>query len=106
MVEKNDATVYWNTVAWRDTQSNFHVAYDHPQLGDDREARRFRFFDRLAERTDRTVEEVEAEFHRKHQYVQYLEQEGMDDFTELFGFLSDLQTNEAATVERATREVA
>jgi type IV secretory pathway ATPase VirB11/archaellum biosynthesis ATPase len=104
VVEKDDATVYWNTVAWRDTENNFHVAYDHPQLGESKEERRLRFFDRLADRTDRTVEEVEAEFHRKHQYVQYLEQEGMNDFAELFGFLSDLQTNEAATVERAKRE--
>jgi type IV secretory pathway ATPase VirB11/archaellum biosynthesis ATPase len=106
VVEKEDATVYWNTVAYRDTQGNFHVAYDHPQLGESKEGIRFRFFDRLADRTDRTVEEVEAEFHRKHQYVQYLEQEGMDDFAEVFGFLSDLQTNEAATVERAKREEA
>lgn len=107
VVEKDDATVYWNTVAWRDTKSNFHIAYDHPQLGggSDTRERRLRFFDRLAARTDRTVEAVEAEFHRKHQYVQYLEQEELSDFRELFGFLSDLQTNEAATVERAKREI-
>ncbi|USZ69216.1 type II/IV secretion system ATPase subunit [Halorussus salilacus] len=104
-VRKDDVTVYWNTVAWRDTEGEFHLAYDHPRLdgGGDERARRLRFFDRLANRTDRTVEEVEAEFHRKHGYVQYLEREGMDDFDELFGFLSDLQTNEAATVERAGR---
>ena len=105
-IRKDDVTVYWNTVAWRDTDGRFHLAYDHPQLGDggDGHARRLRFFDRLAERTDRPVEDVEAEFHRKHRYVQYLEQEEMDDFEELFAFLSDLQTNEAATVERAKRE--
>ncbi|WP_132057070.1 type II/IV secretion system ATPase subunit [Halorussus amylolyticus] len=111
-IRKDDATVYWNTVAWRDTHGEFHLASDrsdasdHPnsERGGDGRARRLRFFDRLAERTDRTVAEVEAEFHRKHRYVQYLEREGMDDFEELFAFLSDLQTNEAATVERAKRE--
>lgn len=102
-VEKDDATVYWNTVAHRDTDGEFHLAYDHPRLGDEREQRRHRFFDRLAARTDRSVAEVEDEFHRKHGYVQYLAQEGMNDFEELFGFLSDLETNEAATVERAKR---
>jgi len=105
-VRKDDATVYWNTVAYRDTDGRYRFAYDHPQLGDADRDRRFRFFDRLAARTDRTVEDVEAEFHRKHRYVQYLQREGMDDFEALFGFLSDLQTNEAATVERAKREGA
>ncbi|WP_134669405.1 type II/IV secretion system ATPase subunit [Halorussus marinus] len=102
-VRKDDATVYWNTVAYRDTDGRYRFAYDHPQLGDDERDRRHRFFHRLAARGDRTVEDVEAEFHRKHRYVQYLQREGMDDFEALFGFLSDLQTNEAATVERANR---
>jgi len=105
-IEKDDATVYWNTVARRGTDGEYRMAYDHPRLGDgeaDGEELRHRFFDRLAERTDRSVEEVENEFHRKHGYVQYLEQEGTDDFADLFEFLSDLQTNEAATVERAKR---
>jgi len=36
--------------------------------------------------------------------VQYLVQEGVSDFDELFGFVSDLRTDEAATVERARSE--
>nr|WP_192498318.1 hypothetical protein [Halorussus halophilus] len=108
-IRKDETSVYWNTVAWRDHDGEFRVAYDHPQLDGQSEAEArsldFRFFHHLAKRTDRTVEEVEAEFHRKHRYVQYLKKEEMNDFEEVFGFLSDLQTNEAATVERARREV-
>ena len=58
-------------------------------------------FDRIAEKTDSPVREVEADFHRKHRYVRYLAREGIDDFDELFEFLADLETNESATVGRA-----
>jgi len=71
-IEKDETTVYWNTVAWRDTDGSFQVAYDNSDSGEGNEGIRFRFFDRLAERTDRTVAEVEAEFQRKHRYVQYM----------------------------------
>jgi type IV secretory pathway ATPase VirB11/archaellum biosynthesis ATPase len=104
-IEKDETTVYWNTVARRDTEGNFEIAYDTAELGAGNEAARFRFFDRLAERTDRTAAEVETEFQRKHQYVQYMVQEGMSDFDELFEFLADLRNDEAATVERVKREV-
>jgi putative IMPACT (imprinted ancient) family translation regulator len=105
-IEKDETTVYWNTVAWRDTEGNFHVAYDNEKEIKGNKNIRFRFFDRLAERTDRTVDEVEAEFQRKHRYVQYMAREEMNDFEELFAFLADLRNDEAATVERATREEA
>jgi len=62
-----------------------------------------RIFHRIADRTDRHVQTVEAEFHRKLRYVRYLEREGLDDFEELFAFVADLETNEAATVERLRR---
>jgi len=68
---------------------------------DDRECD-MRVFHRLAEQTDRPVGAVEAEFHRKHRYVRYLRRDGVDDFRDLFEFLADLRTNEAATVERAS----
>lgn len=110
-IEKDGTKIYWNEVAWRDTDGTFCIDYDHPQLdGDDsqlddeRHQLGFRYFDRLARATDRTVEEVEDEFHRKHRYVQYLEREGVTDFDELFAFLADLQTNEAATVERVRHD--
>jgi hypothetical protein len=105
-IRKEETTVYWNAVAWRDRDGQFRLDYDHPQFGDDERRVGLRFFDRLAERTDRSVETVEEEFHRKHRYVQYLEREGVSDFDELFSFLADLQNNETATVERAKREGA
>ena len=37
-VEKNGATVHWNTVGWRDTDGTFHLEYDHPDLGDEVDA--------------------------------------------------------------------
>ncbi len=106
VIEKGGAKIHWNAVAWRDTDGEYRVAYDHPQLGDDRRRLGFRTFHRLAAMTDRTVEEVEAEFHRKHRYVRYLVRDGVDDFEELFEFLADLRTDKAATVERVARKLA
>ena len=63
-------------------------------------------FERIARMTDRSVAEVEAEFHRKHGYVEYLVREDLTDVDTLFGFLSDLRTDEAATVERIERSRA
>ncbi|MCG1002149.1 MULTISPECIES: type II/IV secretion system ATPase subunit [Halobacterium] len=61
------------------------------------------FFDRLAAHTDRPVEDVHAEFAQKRRYVQYLDREGVAAFDDLFGLLSDLRTDETATVERLQR---
>ncbi len=61
-----------------------------------------RTFHSIANRSDRPVAAVEAEFHRKHRYVRYLREDGVEGFTDLFEFLADLRTNEAATVERAS----
>ncbi|SFL00081.1 Type IV secretory pathway ATPase VirB11/Archaellum biosynthesis ATPase [Halogranum rubrum] len=105
VVEKDDTEIHWNTVAWRDTSGEFHLDYAHPQLGDDSRRVGLTTFDRLAARTDRDVEAVEAEFHRKHRYVQYLVREGVEDVETLFDFLADLRTDEAATVERASRQL-
>lgn len=101
VVEKNGRRIHWNTVAWRDTDGAYHHDYDHPELGDSTCRIGVRLFERLATVTDRSVEDVEAEFHRKHRYVQYLDREGVTDFDELFGFLADLRADEAATVARA-----
>ncbi|MFB6155367.1 MAG: ATPase, T2SS/T4P/T4SS family, partial [Haloferacaceae archaeon] len=105
-IEKQGRDVYWNTVAYRDTDGEFHLAYDHPELGDERRRLDHRVFHRLASATDREVEAVEAEFRRKHRYVEYLVREDVSDFDRLFGFLSDLRTDEAATVERVRRRLA
>jgi len=104
-LRKDGTTIYWNTVARRTHDGDFAFAYDHPHLGDGNRDLGMCVFHRLAERTDRPIEAVEDEFHRKHRYVQYLEREGVTDFDELFGFLADLRTNEAATVERASRRI-
>jgi type IV secretory pathway ATPase VirB11/archaellum biosynthesis ATPase len=66
VVSKDGTEIYWNTVAWRDADGHFRFAYDHPDLGDDDHDVRLGVFDRLAERTDSTRSEVEADFHRKH----------------------------------------
>jgi type IV secretory pathway ATPase VirB11/archaellum biosynthesis ATPase len=111
IVRKQGTTVYWNTVAWRDPDGEFGFAYDHPDLAgttsDDRAAERvcnLRTFERIAGMTDRSVDAVEDEFHRKHRYVRYFVREGVDDFDALFDLLADLKTDEAATVERLHRQ--
>ncbi|MFB6268669.1 MAG: type II/IV secretion system ATPase subunit, partial [Halobacterium sp.] len=61
------------------------------------------FFERVAAQTDRPVADVHDEFERKRRYVEYLEREEVSDFDDLFGLLSDLRTDETATVERLQR---
>jgi len=120
-IRKDETTVYWNSIARRTPDGGFEFDYAHPELerasggprgedggwdgvasdgGDPESEMSIRFFHRLADRTDRPLADVEAEFRRKHRYVRYLEREGVDDFDHLFDFLADLRTNEAATVER------
>jgi len=105
-IEKDGTAVHHNRVLDRTSDGGWAFEYDHPKLGDPTERRGIRTFDRIAERTDRPIEAVEAEFHRKHGYVEYLVREGMTDMEEVFGFLSDLRTDEAATVERLQRRHA
>ncbi|MDV7349715.1 type II/IV secretion system ATPase subunit [Halorubrum distributum] len=120
VVEAGGESVRFNTVAWRDGDGTFRFpgapggdadegisragaagAGDAP--GDGRGGPRFRVFDRIANRTDRDREAVAAEFASKRRYVEYLVRDGVDDPDELFEFLADLRTDEAATVERAAR---
>jgi hypothetical protein len=90
-------------VARRDHDGSFRFAYDHPGLGDNGHELRTAAFDRLSTRTDRPVEAVERTFRRKHGYVEYLVRESRSDVGDLFAFLADLRTDEAATVERVRR---
>ena len=113
VVEKEGTTLYYNTVLWREPDGSFGMAYDHPDLGGadaatDGETRRnaLRVFHRIADATDSDPEAIEREFRRKHGYVEYLVREGVTDVSRLFGFLSDLRTDEAATVERVRRRQA
>lgn len=113
VVEKDGTTLYYNTVVWREPDGSFGMAYDHPDLGGDDAATdgethrsALRVFHRLADATDSDPEAIEREFRRKHAYVEYLLREGITDMSRLFGFLSDLRTDEAATVERVRRRQA
>ncbi len=103
VVQKQETPVYWNTVARRTPDGEFTFAHEHPELGDDDRELGVRTIERIANRTDRPVEAVEREFHRKHRYVRHMVREGIDDFDAMFDLLADLETNEAATVERLTR---
>ncbi|OYR53810.1 type II/IV secretion system ATPase subunit, partial [Halorubrum halodurans] len=108
VIERDDTSVHYNTVAWRDPAGGFRMdgaptadaAASYPDGG-----RRLHALARLAERTDRDLDAVESEFAAKHRYVEYLVRDGLDDFDELFEFLADLRADEAATVERAARSM-
>ncbi|SFR34190.1 type II/IV secretion system ATPase subunit [Halorubrum sodomense] len=118
VVETGAESVPYNTVAWRDGDGAFR--FPGAPGGDGAEGAgatrssdapgggrgggpRFRVFDRIANRTDRDREAVAAEFESKRRYVEYLVRDGVDGPDELFEFLADLRTDEAATVERAAR---
>ncbi|MDH5020166.1 type II/IV secretion system ATPase subunit [Halobacterium rubrum] len=103
-IQKDGGAVHFRRVAERDADAG--GAGD----GDDsnysfRGVEDVRFFDHLAARTDRSVDAVREEFERKRRYVEYLHRENVSDFEELFGLLSDLRTDETATVERLQRRV-
>jgi type IV secretory pathway ATPase VirB11/archaellum biosynthesis ATPase len=102
-IERGNTTVYYNTILQR-TDDDFMFAYDHPVLGDSMRGTRLHLFEQLADRTDQRVESVEASFHRKHRYVEYLVQECVTDINELFVFLANLGEEETATVERESRQ--
>jgi len=106
VIRKQGTAVYWNTVAWRTEQGEFAFAYEHPELGDSDRTCNVRTLARIAKLTDRSVDAVEDEFHRKHRYVRHMVREDIDEFDALFELLADLQTNETATVERLSRQVA
>ncbi|PSP83834.1 secretion system protein [Halobacteriales archaeon QS_6_64_34] len=102
-IEKDGERIHYNTLCRRRPDGSFDIAYDHPQLGDGRRRVETGIFDRLARLRDEPTETVEETFHRRHRYVKYLVREGITDFEALFGVLADLETNEAATVERLRR---
>ena len=111
VIRKQGTAVHWNTVAWRRPEGGFAFAYDHPDFDEgDREPtpgggdRQLHTFERVAALTDRSVAAVEDEFHRKHRYVRYFVREGIDGFEGLYDLLADLETDEAATVERLSRQ--
>jgi type IV secretory pathway ATPase VirB11/archaellum biosynthesis ATPase len=101
VVEKAGTRIHWNEVFRRDVDGSF--ALSGPSDPGDPDERGFRLFHRVAAATDRTAEAIEREFRRKRRYVEFLDKEGITDFDALFDLLADLQTDEAATVERLQR---
>jgi len=97
VVRKRNTPVYWNRIARRTEDGGFAVDYEH-----DGESH-LQTLQRIAGLTDRPVEAVRAEFDRKHRYVEHMVRQGIDDFETTFDLLADLQTDEAATVERLAR---
>ncbi|WP_227131985.1 type II/IV secretion system ATPase subunit [Halorubellus salinus] len=103
-VEKDGTTVYYDEVLSRTPDGEFERAYEHPDLHDTAASRRCEHavFETIADRTDRTVDAVEDEFHRKHRYVEHFVRDGVRDVDELFSVVADLRTDEAATVASRT----
>ncbi|MFB6132002.1 MAG: secretion system protein [Halanaeroarchaeum sp.] len=63
-------------------------------------------FEQLTSPANPDVSDVAAEYRRRVRYVRYLQTADMRDADDVFGFLADLRTDEAATVERIRRVVA
>lgn len=103
-IEKDGVTVHYNRALERTPNDAWEFGYRHPKLGDPATKMGIRTLDRIADETNRSIEAVEAEYHRKFDYVEYFLDDGLTDFDSLFAFLSDLRTNEAATVERIRRD--
>ena len=99
-IEKHGTAVYWNTIVWRRPDGEFAVAYDSAEAEDGS----VQTLTGIAEMTDRTRTAVEQEFEQKHRYIKHMVREDRNDFDELFELLADLETNEAATVERLNRQ--
>jgi type IV secretory pathway ATPase VirB11/archaellum biosynthesis ATPase len=104
VVERDGVTVRYATVCERTTDGGFAFAHDGDGTDTASLPGEIHTFQRIADRTNRTVDDVEDEFDLKHRYVQFLVREGVDDTDELFGFLSDLRANEPATVERVAAD--
>lgn len=103
VVRKQGTPVYWNRIAGRGTDGGFEFADDYTEETDEYQMRTLH---RIATVTDRTLSAVRAEFQRKHRYVKHMLREEISDFEELFELLADLQTDEAATVERLNRQAS
>jgi type IV secretory pathway ATPase VirB11/archaellum biosynthesis ATPase len=101
VVRHGDHAVYWAAIGWRDNDGSYRFG---GATDDGTPFEQSATFRRLARRLDTTVDEIQDRFTRRHRYVRYLEQEGIDDIDELFAVLSDLHSNEAATVERLRQQ--
>jgi len=106
VIHKDGTDVHWNTVLSRTEDDQFQFAYDHSDASDGSGHLSAHIFRRVAALTDRSVDTVVDEFHRKHRYVKHLVREDIDDFDSLFDLIADLRMNEAATVERLVRQAS
>lgn len=83
-IERDGVTVSYNTVLRRTADGGFTVAFDRPALGGSKTASGLHLFERLADRTDLPVEEIEASFRRKHRFVESLLEEDITEMDALF----------------------
>jgi len=104
VIEKGGTAVYWHRIAWRTEDGGFAFAGGEAGWAGNGDGSALHTLSRVADMTDRPLAAVETEFERKHRYVRHMVREGIDDFEALFDLLADLQTNEAATVERLNRQ--
>ncbi len=94
-IRKDGATIHYAQLCWGDDDGEYAFADDWADG-----SRQITAFQRLADARDESVADVRERFQRRHRYVRYLVREGITDVDELFGLLADLETDEAATVER------
>jgi type IV secretory pathway ATPase VirB11/archaellum biosynthesis ATPase len=101
VIEKGGTAVYWHRIAWRTEDGGFSFIHDDAEPAG---SCSLRTLAGIADATDRSLGSVQREFREKHRYVKHMVREDIDDFGALFNLLADLQTNEAATVERLNRQ--
>ena len=106
VIRKQGTPVYWHRIARRTPDGEFEVALEGGESRGQAETCPVKTIERIAALTDRPVSAVRDDFDTKHRYVQHMVEQGIDDFDDLFDLLSDLRTNEAATVERLSRQAA
>jgi len=103
VIEKGGTAVYWHRIAWRTEDGGFSFVYDDADPAG-KGSCSLRTLAGIADATDRSLESVTREFREKHRYVKHMVREDIDDFGAVFNLLADLQTNEAATVERLNQQ--
>lgn len=96
-ISRADTTIHYNTILRRTPDGEFTFAYDHPVLGDSERSSRLQLFERLADRSDHPIEEIEASFHQKYRYVESLLAEDVTDIDSLFELLAVLSQEDVTT---------
>lgn len=82
-IERDGVTLAYDTVLQRTPDGRFTDAFDHPASSESDTACP-QLFNRLADRTDLPVTEIEASFRRKHRFVESLVEESVTEMDVLF----------------------